>query len=283
MRAVISGAELWALCRSGAELRVLGVFSSAVYLCGTEGVAAMLHDSRHGSLSFGMAVEGLEGRGRELGLTPGEAVRLSEDRLSAPASGFALELEYRAARKRRIQLRNKDIAALAESVCAALESDGRASLLVYCGAPPAAECIDDPFARAGCEGALRLSEAMAGDDAALAGAALERLLGLGRGLTPSFDDFLCGACYTLNRLRAASPFTAGLNGALLRLAPVRTNEYSAAYLRAAAAGELSALDDVLDSGPGAERDRAIAAVLELGSSSGADMLSGLLFALKRLR
>ncbi len=283
MRGVIGGTKLAALCSAGTELRVLGVFSSAVYLRSSEGVAAMLHDSSLGFISFGIAVEDFSGKGRTLGLAPESPVLLEAHRLISPDSGFELALLPRPHQYRRpTPPGGPELERLWETAHKAVEKDGRSPLLIYSDVsvpPPSADSIADPFARAGRKGVLCLGQAMKKRDAALAAQALDGLLGLGRGLTPSFDDFLCGSCYILNILRPGDAFTELFSSALSEKAGERTNQYSAAYLRTAAKGEISLLDDLLSARPGREAEAAAAALLRLGSSSGADMLCGVLFAL----
>jgi Protein of unknown function (DUF2877) len=95
------------------------------------------------------------------------------------------------------------------------------------------------------------------------------LLGLGPGLTPSGDDFI-GGFLIVSRDRRVAEWA-------LALAPERTNRISAAHLAAAAAGEAAAVfHDALGGGP-------LAPLLALGHSSGWDMLTGAIAALKSAR
>jgi len=95
------------------------------------------------------------------------------------------------------------------------------------------------------------------------------LLGLGPGLTPSGDDFIGGFLIVSRHQRVAEW--------ALALAPRRTNKISAAHLAAAAAGEAAAaLHNALGGGP-------LTPLLALGHSSGWDMLTGAIAALKSAR
>lgn len=114
-------------------------------------------------------------------------------------------------------------------------------------------------------------------ETAVAGAA--RLAGLGGGLTPAGDDFVLGV------LLAA---WAGLYGAgaecqalpIAEAAAPRTTTLSAAYLRGAARGECSAywhsLFAALLKTDGVELRQALATLLAVGHTSGADALAGFL-------
>ena len=108
-------------------------------------------------------------------------------------------------------------------------------------------------------------------------AAIDRLLGLGPGLTPSGDDFLGGMMIAL--------FGSGRTGTAQRLADAvmpragrATSRISVAHLAAAAEGEgAAALHDVLaalDSNDGAALDAALLAIDRIGHSSGWDALAG---------
>lgn len=104
---------------------------------------------------------------------------------------------------------------------------------------------------------------------------LVSLIGLGPGLTPSGDDFLCG-------LLASSRFCDGfvrryrdtISGQILR-ALSSTNDISAAFLRCACSGMFSR--PVLDLCRGKDIERCCKGFLSIGHSSGADTLCGMLF------
>jgi Protein of unknown function (DUF2877) len=108
-------------------------------------------------------------------------------------------------------------------------------------------------------------------------AAARRVLGLGHGLTPSGDDFLGGIAFTLHHAPRPA-WRAELPASLSRLrehARGATNPISAALL-----------DDLIDGASYAalqgdnlpQIEAATQALLRVGASSGADMLSGLLLA-----
>jgi hypothetical protein len=147
------------------------------------------------------------------------------------------------------------------------------------GAPPPRHGGEDPVVRAATPtiGALCdwLSAAFRG--ASAAPPAVEVLIGLGNGLTPSGDDFLGGVMIALHRVGRAD-----LAGALARRvmasATQGTSVISAAYLRCAAAGQgFAVLFDALDcvlAGEGARLDARLDAIAEVGHTSGWDSLAG---------
>lgn len=138
--------------------------------------------------------------------------------------------------------------------------------------------VRDPLLRAAMPpvAALRgwLASVLADVDAPLP--AIGTLIGLGPGLTPSGDDFLCGTMAALHYL--------GRAGVASRLAAIvlprlsETNLISAAYLRCASTGDASSvLFDVLDCLSGADSAllaQRLDAVDRVGHTSGWDCLAG---------
>jgi hypothetical protein len=112
------------------------------------------------------------------------------------------------------------------------------------------------------------------------------LAGLGPGLTPSGDDFLAGTLLALAMIQEHRPD--GALGEIARLlldtAAPRTHEISAAYLRAAYAGEASERWHALLGAMAAGNTQAIGpaahGVMTVGETSGADMLAGFLVAME---
>jgi len=134
------------------------------------------------------------------------------------------------------------------------------------------------FSRA-CQGAFELVAGLrsGGTETAVAGA--RRLAGLGGGLTPAGDDFILGVLLA----SWAGLYGAGAErqaGPIVEAVAPRTTLLSAAYLRAAARGECSAywhgLFAALLKADAAELRQALATLLAVGHTSGADALAGFL-------
>lgn len=110
-----------------------------------------------------------------------------------------------------------------------------------------------------------------------------QLAGLGGGLTPGGDDFLCGAMLWA---WVAHPRPGSFCRAIVKAAAPLTTTLSAAFLWAAARGECSAawhlLLDALAQGADAGIARVAQDVLVHGATSGADALAGFLWAGKEL-
>ena len=122
--------------------------------------------------------------------------------------------------------------------------------------------------------ALKSSEL---DDAVIA------LLGLGPGLTPSGDDFLCGMLIALDILPAPS-LRAQLIASIECYAQQRTTAISLAHLRAAGAGAgheaLHVFFNSLLAGDTATLPTQLTAVDKIGHSSGWDALAGICVTLR---
>ena len=108
------------------------------------------------------------------------------------------------------------------------------------------------------------------------------IAGCGLGLTPSSDDLLTGYLATRYLLERDATVRQRLAQAA-KAAAERTNRISATFLLQS--GEGLANEAVIDlfriAGQGQDTERAIRRILEIGSSSGADMLAGIALALRQ--
>ncbi|MGE5170811.1 MAG: DUF2877 domain-containing protein [Rudaea sp.] len=147
------------------------------------------------------------------------------------------------------------------------------------GARPLLSDSEHPLVRAATPaiGALCdwLKEALGG--ASSPPPAVDALIGLGAGLTPSGDDFLGGVMTALHHLGRAD-LARALAKPVLACAVDGTSVISGAYLRCAAAGEgfevlFDALACVL-AGGGGRLDARLDALAEVGHTSGWDCLAG---------
>jgi hypothetical protein len=123
-------------------------------------------------------------------------------------------------------------------------------------------------------------------DQCLAG--VHALAGLGGGLTPAGDDFICGALFAAWAGLLPSPSGRGAGGEGELVAQIadhaasRTTTLSAACLRAAARGECMALwhslFEALRSSDASALRSAVESLLAVGHTSGADALAGFIAA-----
>jgi hypothetical protein len=110
-----------------------------------------------------------------------------------------------------------------------------------------------------------------------------RLVGLGEGLTPAGDDFLVGLIAGLDALALDAAKRHFLDAMGLTIAGLahRTTDVAAHFLRLAARGHCSEVLDCLRDAllcrhRGALMQKALLRALDVGATSGADMVSGLL-------
>jgi len=115
------------------------------------------------------------------------------------------------------------------------------------------------------------------------------MAGLGPGLTPACDDFLAGVLLALALIQGLrdDPELAEIADMLLETAAPRTGEISAAYLRAAHAGEANErwhrLLGALTGEHAGTVEEPARAVMQIGETSGADMLAGFLVAMQSVQ
>lgn len=280
----VSDAGLMARLRSGEELELAGAFSEGIYFTGPGGMV-MLHDTRYGCLPFGVAIPGFSGLSRAVGANCGERASLRPEGIFSPGTGLCIYTDFEPVPSpAAVRPSLENLESLRERFTSALGACGRSALLPYCGYPHPSVSkaeIRDEFARAGFEALCLLGGALGAADAVRVREALQGLLGLGRGLTPSFDDFITGLLVTLEHASSVwglkHPALGFLAQEVSALAPLRTNRFSAAYLLAAArGGDFSLMRNCLELRPSAD---SLTALLGVGSSSGSDMLCGMVYAL----
>jgi hypothetical protein len=128
---------------------------------------------------------------------------------------------------------------------------------------------------------IMLRRAVQAGDSQTAIAGLIRLLGQGRGLTPSGDDVVIGLLLVLARSRRLTSVTDGVAASIVNEASQRTTAISANLIECAADGQgderLITVVDGIATGS-ASIDECVDCVLDWGSSSGLDALVGMAIA-----
>lgn len=141
----------------------------------------------------------------------------------------------------------------------------------------------DRFQQAAQVGVRLLTTGLQGDDVAKLVSGVEKLAGLGVGLTPAGDDFLVGVMHGLWAARDPAA-AAALCRVIVETALPRTNRLSAAWLKAAGEGEAGeswhSLLVGIQGGDEEQISGAIFRILPTGHTSGADALGGFLYILK---
>lgn len=260
------------------RFEVCGVFSSGIYCADIEQNMIMLHDEKYGRIPFGIAVPDFGREGRNLGVEPGMTAVYADGVFSAPDAGMEIRVRTARCAEGETPPGPDDFLQHAEKV---LKKSGKSALSYYAFTPPGERRkndVEDLFASAAFSGMEKLDRGLAEGNAETLREALSGLIGLGRGLTPSCDDYLCGMlaafrCLSETENRAGELFSllsAEIPGALSA-----TNIYSAAYLKAAAAGENFSVMRACLCSSGEIREESLRQLTEVGGSSGSDMLSGM--------
>ena len=274
----ISAQLLALLPQHPAEATVHSVFHTSANLLYQEQLVTLLDDTRP---LYPCAVR-LGGSIPSVAV--GEPALLSQERITFPHSGHTIELHRAAVTSLSLfspllplQLPHPAAPqALREIILSNGKPEGFAPLFTNLYVRYAAERIPALFA------ALRQKDAEAAAEAAYS------IAGCGIGLTPSADDFLCGVMASV----LASAIARGeqnewlpLTAAMAERAAPRTNLISAAFLRQAAAGQLSS--DVLtlirtlySSVLSLRLPSAAMNVIAFGETSGTDILTGIYFGQK---
>lgn len=229
---------------------VIGVFSQGIY-CRIGEDILLFHDAKWEVVPFGIALPDFAAFAAEVNLSAGDRISLSGSEIAAGERLFAMQ---------RIPTVSDRIAAVEAYVHANGSADGMVELIRE-NRGNVREKID----------ALTRGD----DEAAV------KLIGLGRGLTPSGDDFLCGFISLLSK--AEHPLAKEVREAIAANLH-RTTDISAAYVKSALSGEYFTV-----------YDRAVRAilgdepfelncdfVLAMGASSGTDTMLGVLAAAKLL-
>ena len=279
----VANEPLYNVFLSSAEGKISAVFTSGIYFTLNDRLL-MLHDQSYGSLPVGIALRGIDGCCKELGLEAGMPVVANRGVLKS--NSFELKINLQKSVNSEISIEFSRLSDFARNAEKLLSQSGRSSLHVYSGANISSiskDSIEDIFARAAYKGLIEMEESLGDGDSARLELALTQLVGLGRGLTPSLDDFLCGVIFLLyyseKRWGIKTASLKYIEFLVKKIVPLRTNIYSAAYLSAAAAGEdFSIMRFCIENNGEDEMRKSIYRLLNVGGSSGADMLCGMCFA-----
>ena len=269
-----AGAVAAEFCKTRGDAEVAAVFERSFYLrAGDLFVCIGEPAIRNGPLTLIADM-----RGARLGLHPGQPARIAEDGIAIGAMMFTCERcepwhppawpqiirPHALARARETLVRRAATDAPAESF-------GRAI----------ADTSGDAFARIARRHLMRLRAwlAMESVHEACQTSPLHHIVGAGHGLTPSGDDVLIGALALLDALGERSAH-ALLARAVSLVPPGLTSPLSHCFLRVAAAGHVGeGLHEAVSSIVRGDADGAIAAIGDIGHSSGWDMKAGILTAL----
>lgn len=263
------------LCKAHAAGEVCGAFSHAVYCTFGEDVL-LLHGSEWGEVPFGIALLDIVAFRSTLPCEAGDTAAFVEGGLQIGGRLFPCTLTE-PPRPACAQLRLPSAKRLAEAENYVHTNGCDGGIL---------HCIHENLAHAA-ESVETLSDALRADDGARASAAAVRLIGLGRGLTPSGDDYLCGFFTLLAAaeqcgIAVPQALAVCVNAVLQNLD--RTSRISGAYLKNALDGAYFTVYDRAARALLTKEDftKHCDFVLRMGASSGTDTLCGAIAAAKLL-
>jgi Protein of unknown function (DUF2877) len=282
-RAGVVAAEF---CKSPARAEVAAVFERSFYLRADD-LFVCVGEPGIGSGPLTLIADTPTAR---LGLHPGEPARIGQNSISIGAVTFTCEScepwhppHWPRAAAPDVLVSARETIVHRAAADAPAEGFGR--LLIDANAPSGA------FARIARQRLARLQswlvESLAARGAPMPADPVRDLAGLGPGLTPSGDDVLIGALALLDALAQdhaqADRMRAHLARAVGHLPPGLTSPLSHCFLRVAAAGHVGErLHAAVSSCVIGDVDAVIAAVGDIGHSSGWDMLAGVVTALDAL-
>lgn len=290
----ICGERACAVIEKNEPLSVIAVHSKSVYMRASDGRLLLLCPDSYGRIPFGLAVRDYERLRTERVYTEGETVQLDGGVLCY-SDGCRIEFDMVRAditKKSACRLPCDERLDFAERYAYANASRrGMVTVLgvMLCKCVPCADAT--AYALAAASAADELERGFLCGDGECLSAALRRFIGLGYGLTPSGDDFVCGMAYAFNRYKEGIPHSARclylLSASVLPLLD-RTNEVSREYIRCALEGERfdvvdGVLDDLVDGCSEEYLTESLELLLSVGASSGSDILCGMLFAFYVLR
>ncbi len=246
------------IANSGEAGTVCGVFSQGIY-CKVKGDILLFHDAKWGYVAFGVGIADFCEFSSAVNPAVGDTVLLTESTLTISGKTFEISL----------------LSDVPDPFTPSGDADGERldAIFKYVKEHGSELGILDLIEknRIGCKDAIR---ALANGDIGAA----TKLIGLGRGLTPSGDDFLCGFCSVLN---ARGILAVSLRESIYD-ALNRTTDISAAYISAVLGRRYFTIYDRVVKAIYSDGDfkEDVDFVLKMGASSGTDTMIGALVAAK---
>ena len=256
---------------------ILLVTSKGIYFH-LEGRIFLLTDATIGTTPIGIEIDQMD-FSTFLNLTKGQPIYYKDNTLHLPACRIRLEIYDHYGHPEILALQPEQILTCARLLQKHPNPRGVSSL---CSRLLGFEHVSNGYTNTLCQAAhpllTTLIHGLEECDGNKTDAAVKHLIGMGIGLTPSLDDVMLGLLYGLQRLTLGSKSIDLLKRAVLHHAPGNTNDISAAYLQAVANNApFQRLDVILLSLAG-QVPLDIQPLLSIGSSSGSEMLLGLLLA-----
>jgi uncharacterized protein DUF2877 len=283
-----SGTLARQFCRRRAHAEIAAVFERSLYLCFND-TFVCLGEPAIGSGPLTLIAGFAPGdKLSHLGLRPGQSVWISDQGIVIGNSvQFVLdrcELWYPPPWPSRPT--DRALQEIVGTLTSVIAADAPAEGLARASCPDLRDTAETKLTRSARKRiacfTLWLDDALEPDQVSPAAPSeiIAGLIGLGPGLTPSGDDFLVGALAILDALVERKAHAA-LADAIAAAPHGLTSPLSDCLLRAAAAGHVGEhLHCAISALMSGRSDRAIAAIRNIGHSSGWDMLAGIVTSLR---
>ncbi len=292
----VCGALMKNIFKISATAEIVAVHSESVYIRRENGRLLLICPYKYGRVPFGAAVSDYESFRLIRDFTVGEKVELFYGKLRF-SDGVVIELCETSPTEEKFLYSvvpdTEKLRACADFLRGHAASRGIAT------AADAFLCFGVPgndanicALRAAAEADV-LERAIISDDRSLLEQTVKKYIGLGYGLTPSGDDLMCGMLYTFYRMKEILPsarvYAKALSDAVMQNID-GTNDVSREYLRCACDGVnfeiidrvIAYLSDGVLLEYEKEREKLLESMkdlLNVGASSGSDILCGILFAM----
>ena len=271
-----------AFLRSGKAGEIILVSSSGIYLKFEEQIF-LLCDKRWGVLPIGIGVADFDLAVSLLRPQQGQRVAVLDDRLVFPSGSLCLapqDLEGESACPALPKL--QQIRQAAEELAMVGKTRGISMLVrpMVLGLELRDGLQQNPYCAQAYRYLAKLIELLRQNEPESIRTCVEKLLGLGPGLTPSADDVMLGMLFVFRALpdknTEAIQWFSECVGQLCHRC---TNQISAAYLKAMMAGAPFERMELIFREMCGEKPMDIQKLTQIGSSSGSEMLLGMLLAL----
>ena len=275
--------QVKSLLRNSLSGEIIMVNSSAVYIRFDEEIV-ILCDAEWGMLPNGILLDDHEKDIADLKAEEGQHVLFKDDELIFPNGAIHLITGGAVSEAESCEDPKKIYIRQAANELAALKKINGISMLVeplVLGKNNSAVIHLNPYCKKAYPVLERLTEVLMNNEEAGVRACLIKLLGLGTGLTPSADDVMLGMLYVFRKLRHKTPTSVdAFRDGIFELSDRCTNRISSTYLKAIIRGSyFERMERVWNGLCGTER-LDISKLAQIGSSSGTEMLLGMLTALR---
>ncbi|MBR4058902.1 MAG: DUF2877 domain-containing protein [Lachnospiraceae bacterium] len=274
--------EIREILKCGMTGEVIMVNSSGIYLRFEEQIV-FLCDITWGLVPIGIAVDGFKKMAKQLCLEEGQSVTFRDNTLIFPKGTVQLQMEEIIPEKECLRQPEKRYIKQAAMEVAALQKERGISMLVeplVLGKKTNTVIQLNPYCAKAYPYLVKLMNALSHAEGEIS-YCVDKMLGLGTGLTPSADDVMLGMLYVFRKFpQKYSQSVCSFKENILELCDSHTNQVSSAYLKAIIQGAYFERMEQVWNGLCGMEPLDISKLTQVGSNSGTEMLLGMLVALR---